>query len=76
MLNKSFFHALVVAAGFTALQANAVIITNGSFEEGVDGTLVYGKAYDQLATSLPGFQWGVYTGLTGWQDEGFSLETE
>lgn len=67
MLNKSFLQALAVVAGFTALQANAVIITNGSFEDGVDGTLVYGHAYDQLATNDPNLQWGVYTGLIGWQ---------
>jgi len=72
MLNKRFLQSVVLVAGLASVHANASLITNGSFENGANGTsLTFGGqqpslSFGDLAGLPEGFSWGVFSGLPGW----------
>ena len=72
MLNKRFLQSVVLVAGLMSVHANASLITNGSFENGANGTsLTFGGqqpslTFGQLAGLPAGYSWGVFSGLPGW----------
>jgi hypothetical protein len=72
MLNKRFLQSVVLVAGLMSVHANASLITNGSFENGANGSsLTFGGqqpslTFGQLAGLPAGYSWGVFSGLPGW----------
>jgi hypothetical protein len=72
MLNKSLLKSVVLMAGLMSVQANASLITNGSFEQAAAGSSLtfsgdqIARAFGDLAGLGEGFSWGVFSGLPGW----------
>jgi hypothetical protein len=72
MLNKSFLKSVVLVAGLVSVNANASLITNGSFEDGAIGSAItFGGeqpalSFGDLATKGKNLSWAVFNGLPGW----------
>ncbi len=73
-MSKFMYKALFVVAAFTAVQANATLVTNGSFESNPDSAVVFdGNAKKQPINSFndygnlgKGYSWAVTGSLPGW----------
>jgi hypothetical protein len=72
MLNKSLLKSVLLVAGLASINANASLITNGSFEQAPAGTTVtFGGeqaslTFGDLAVQGKDKSWGVFSGLPGW----------
>lgn len=72
MLNKNFLKSVALIAGLVSIQANASLITNGSFEDGANGTSLTfngeqpALSFGDLASKGQDFSWAVFSGLPGW----------